>query len=324
MPGNVNRRVITSTDEFLDSSRTGGFLPILVRPGAIHAELVHAHLGPVVADAVYCSLPLAFRGETVADRILLVVPMNRTGSGQLNGEPLTPGNLLAFGGSAEVAGASGAPFQCGILSIAPSALERTATALGVQSRPPGEGEFRVARVVDLGRLSRAFDLLSCAVHHHKDAVLAKREADAIERAFLETAARSLGGDSSRSWPYPSARLASAKIARTCEDYARKWRYQNVTLADLCAASGVSERRVRSAFYECYQMSPTAYLRVTALNAVRRELLEGPHLRGAVSRAATDWGFWHLSRFAAQYRALFGESPRHTLSHRADRPQAAAN
>ena len=64
MGGNVNRRVITSTGEFLDASRTGGILPILVRPGAIHAELIHAHLGPIVADAVYCSLPLALRGET--------------------------------------------------------------------------------------------------------------------------------------------------------------------------------------------------------------------------------------------------------------------
>jgi AraC family ethanolamine operon transcriptional activator len=324
MRGYVNRRVITSTDKFLEASQTGGILPILVRPGAIHAELIRAHLGPLVADTVYCSLPLALRGETVADRVWLVVPMNRTGSGQLNGEPLTPGNLLAFGGSAEVAGASEAPLQCGMLSIVPSALERTATALGIKSCLPGEGEFRVAPVVDREFLSRAFGLLSRSVNHHKDAALTKFGADAIERAFLEIAVRSLTGDSSRSWPYQSARLTSVKIARTCEDYARKWRYQNVTLADLCEASGVSERRVRSAFYECYQMSPIAYLRVTALNAVRRELVQGPHLRGAVSRAASDWGFWHLSRFAAQYRALFGESPRHTLSHRADRPQAAAN
>ena len=322
--GNVSRRVITSTGEFLDASRTGGILPILVRPGAIHAELIRAHVGPLVADAVYCSLPLALRGETAADRVCLVVPMSRTGSGQLNGEPLIPGNLLAFGGSAEVAGASGAPLQYGMLSIPPSALERTATALDIKSHPPGEGEFRVAPVVDRGRLSRAFGLLSCTVNNHKNAVLTKREASAIEQAFLEIAVRSLAGDSSSSSPYQSARRTSTEIARTCEDYARKWRYQNVTLADLCEASGMSERRVRSAFHECYQMPPTAYLRVTALNAVRRELVEGPYLRDAVSRAATDWGFWHLSRFAAQYRALFGESPRHTLSHRADRPQAAAN
>ena len=324
MQRNISRRVITSTDEFLDARPTGGILPILVQPGAIHAELIRAHLGPLVVDAVYCSLPLALRGETVADRVWLVAPMNRTGSGQLNGAPLTPGNLLAFGGSAEVTGASGAPLHCGMLSIAPSALERIATALGVKSRPPGADEFRAASVVDRGRLSRAFDLLSHTVDHHEDAVLTTREASAIERAFLEIAVRSLASDPSRSPSYQSARHTSARIVRTCEDYARKWRYQNVTLADLCEASGVSERRVRSAFYECYQMSPTAYLRVAALNAVRRELIEGPRLRNAVSHAAADWGFWHLSRFAAQYRVLFGESPRHTLSHRTDRPQAAAN
>ena len=78
--GNVNRRVITSTDEFLDASRAGGILPILVRPGAIHAELIRTHLGPLVADAIYCSVPLAFRGETVADRVWLVASMNRAGS----------------------------------------------------------------------------------------------------------------------------------------------------------------------------------------------------------------------------------------------------
>jgi AraC family ethanolamine operon transcriptional activator len=325
MRGHVSRRVITSTGEFLDASRTGGILPILVRPGAIHAELIRAHLGPLVADAVYCSVPLILRGETVADRVRLVVPMNRTGSGQLNGEPLAPGTLLAFSGSAKVAGASEAPLQCGILSIAPSALERTATALGIETHLPGEGGFRAAPVIDPGRrLSRTFDLLSRAVNHHKRAVLTKGEADAIERAFLEIAVSSLAGDSGCSPSYQSARRTSAKIARTCEDYARKWRYQNVTLTDLCEASGVSERRVRSAFYQCYQMSPTAYLRVTALDGVRRELVQGPRLRGAVSRAATDWGFWHLSRFAAQYRALFGESPRHTLSLRADRPLSSGH
>ena len=182
--GNVNRRVITSTGEFLDASRTGGILPILVRPGAIHAELIRAHLGPIVADAVYCSLPLALRGETAADRVCLVVPMKRTGSGQLNGEPLIPGNLLAFGGSAEVAGASGAPLQCGMLSVASSALERTATALGIKSHPPGEGEFRVAPVVDRGRLSRAFDLLSGIVNHRKTQCWQSAKPTRSNRAFL--------------------------------------------------------------------------------------------------------------------------------------------
>ena len=318
--GSVNRRVITSIDEFDDATRARGIDPIQVRPGGVRADLTHADLGPLVADAVYSSLPLALRGKTVADRVWMVAPMNRTASGQLNGEPLTPENVLVFGGSVEVVGASGAPFLCGILSIAPSALQRTATALDIKSHPPGKGEFRVVPVVDRGRLSRAFDLLSHAVYHERDVALTRDEAKVFERAFLEIAVSSLAGDSTGSSPNKAAaRLRSAEIAGTCEEYARRSRFQDVTLADLCQASHVSERRVRSAFYECYQMSPTAYLRVTALNAVRRQLLHGPQLRDAVSRAATDWGFWHLSRFAAQYRALFGESPSATLSHGMDRP-----
>ena len=104
------------------------------------------------------------------------------------------------------------------------------------------------------------------------------------------------------------------IVALCEEYAASSHYQSVTIADLCRASGASERRVRNAFYECYDMSPTAYLRLVALNEVRHALLEEPSTRDAVSRAASDAGFWHLSRFAGQYRALFGETPSETVSH----------
>ena len=250
MRGNVNRRVITSTDEFLDASPTGGIRPILVRPGAIHAELIRAHLGPLLVDSVYCSVPLALRGETVADRIWLAAPMKRTGSGQLNGEPLTPGNLLAFGGSAEVAGASGAPFQCGMLSIAPSALERMATALGIKSQPPGEGEFRVASVADRSRLSRAFDLLSQTVNHHEDATLTKREADAIERAFLEIAVRSLGGDS-------SPQLAVS----TCSPHEREDRLYLRGLRQEMAVPGRDTRRPLRSVRRVGAANPLRLLRV---------------------------------------------------------------
>ena len=34
---------------------------------------------------------------------------------------------------------------------------------------------------------------------------------------------------------------------------------------------------------------------------------------AVTRAVSDFGFWHLGRFAGQYRALFGEPPSGTVA-----------
>ena len=106
--------------------------------------------------------------------------------------------------------------------------------------------------------------------------------------------------------------ASIRIADVCVDYARRSRYQGITLTDLCAVAGVSERRVRGAFYDVYGTSPTAQLRKLALSEVRRALFEGSTARDAVTRVAADFGFAHLSRFAGHYRAAFGESPSTTI------------
>ena len=109
------------------------------------------------------------------------------------------------------------------------------------------------------------------------------------------------------------RPSSLRIVWACVRYAASVRYQRVTLNDLSAAASVSERRVRDAFSDCHGMSPTTFLRVAALLEVRRTLLDAPTVRDAVTRAASDFGFWHLGRFAGQYRALFGESPSATLA-----------
>lgn len=114
---------------------------------------------------------------------------------------------------------------------------------------------------------------------------------------------------------------SEQITEACIDFARTARYHRVRLVDLCAVAGVSERRLRDAFYECHGMAPTAYLRVIALRHARRTLLEGRAERDAVTRAAADSGFAHLSRFAARYRSAFGEAPSATVARARSAPVA---
>jgi len=111
---------------------------------------------------------------------------------------------------------------------------------------------------------------------------------------------------------PEARSKSLHIVQCCVRYAESVQYQGLTLNALSTVSGSSERRVRDAFYECCGMSPTSYFRLVALCEVRRRLVALPHEYDTVARAASDYGFWHLSRFAGQYRTLFGESPHETL------------
>jgi AraC family ethanolamine operon transcriptional activator len=114
---------------------------------------------------------------------------------------------------------------------------------------------------------------------------------------------------------PQGMSTSMRLAEACARYAADAQYQGLTLPEMAEACGVSERRLRRAFYESFAMSPTAYLRTAALREVRRVLLEGAATRDAVTRAASEYGFWHLGRFAAQYRDLFGEQPSATAARR---------
>ncbi|EDT39943.1 helix-turn-helix domain-containing protein [Burkholderia ambifaria] len=78
--------------------------------------------------------------------------------------------------------------------------------------------------------------------------------------------------------------------------------------------GISRRTVQYAFNDTLNLNPIAYLRAVRLNHVRREL----RLGGPVTSAATKWGFWHLSSFAQDYRAMFGELPSATARRYAHR------
>jgi AraC family ethanolamine operon transcriptional activator len=62
-----------------------------------------------------------------------------------------------------------------------------------------------------------------------------------------------------------------------------------------------------------------------LQAVRvqgvRKQLGRPGGPTAVSVAAASWGFWHMGKFAAEYRSFFGELASETLTRRFGRPSS---
>ncbi|MCA8346001.1 helix-turn-helix domain-containing protein [Burkholderia cepacia] len=71
-----------------------------------------------------------------------------------------------------------------------------------------------------------------------------------------------------------------------------------------AADRVSRRTAQYAFQRTLNLNPTMYLRAVTLIHVRREL----RLGDSVTSAAPQWGFRHLSSFARDHRAMFGELP----------------
>jgi AraC-like DNA-binding protein len=88
------------------------------------------------------------------------------------------------------------------------------------------------------------------------------------------------------------------------------------LPDLFKAIGVPERTLRACCAEFLGMSPGRYLRLLRLARVRTALCHADAAMVNVSDVARRYGFLQLGRFAAQYRAVFGESPSTTLQRRA--------
>ncbi len=99
------------------------------------------------------------------------------------------------------------------------------------------------------------------------------------------------------------------------DRARDYMNSNIdeppSILELCNNVGVSRRKLQYCFQETLGINPVAYLRALRLNAVHRELLN-PNSTASVHDVAIAQGFWHLSRFANDYRQLFGELPSETL------------
>ena len=81
---------------------------------------------------------------------------------------------------------------------------------------------------------------------------------------------------------------------------------------LCLAAACSLSTLERAFAEHFQVSPKRYLVAIRLSAVRRALLENEQTR-TIADIAADWGFWHMSKFAQDYRTMFGEKPSDTLT-----------
>lgn len=84
-----------------------------------------------------------------------------------------------------------------------------------------------------------------------------------------------------------------------------------SIFEVCHRLKVSRRTVQNSFRTVAETTPLNYLRCVRLNGVRRELLASTIQESSIGDIASRWGFFHLSHFAEDYRALFGELPSQT-------------
>lgn len=87
--------------------------------------------------------------------------------------------------------------------------------------------------------------------------------------------------------------------------------ETIYLYELCRQLGVSARTLQITFKQAFGISPMRYLKLRRLHAARERLLATGREEVSIKRAALENGFIDRSRFAEDYRKLFGHPPSQT-------------
>jgi AraC-like DNA-binding protein len=99
--------------------------------------------------------------------------------------------------------------------------------------------------------------------------------------------------------------------RRAEIFIRQNAGQDIGLDDIVDASGVCRRTLHHGFRQALAMSPLQYLKSCRLRTAREALLNASETRKTVTEVVIMSGFNHLSKFAQDYAAMFGETPSQT-------------
>lgn len=105
-------------------------------------------------------------------------------------------------------------------------------------------------------------------------------------------------------------LVLPRHVRKVQDHLQAHADEPVSPDDLARLAGVSLRSLYTGFKAHAGATPMQYLKDIRLDRVRSEL-QGAVAETTVAGIALRWGFGHLGRFNAEYRARFGESPSQT-------------
>ena len=132
----------------------------------------------------------------------------------------------------------------------------------------------------------------------------------LEQKFMERLVECLA--TAQVTPNSAATYRHVTLMADLEGIADDYRDRSPSIPEICAALGISERTLRGCCHEHLNMAPNRYFRLRRMQRARRVLRDADPTIVTVAQVAKHHGFRELGRFAAEYRAAFGELPSATL------------
>jgi AraC-like DNA-binding protein len=287
----------------------GAAVEVLVsEEGDFRAELTKIDLPRLRIRRGAENLPRISRACVPAGRALIYFLSGASQTAiHVDGKELFAGEIVVCAPGTAHHNWTAAPCAWGSISLATADLAAAACAVGGCSLDLASITRRVRPEAVLG--SRLMDLLDIAERLAKvqPGVFACAEVaqlleqdliDAMIKCLIEGAPVEMGRGIRN----------HAEVIERFETLLTENRDRPIYLAEICAATGVSERTLRACCQEHLGIGPIQYLRLRRMHLARQALMLADPAMSTVTEIATGFGFSELGRFSVEYRSMFGESP----------------
>lgn len=281
--------------------------------GHFHGTLTDVWIGDMQIFREVTNQSVVQQGQAWTGARLIGVPMAITGEGSFCDRPLHTDSIFSFGPGSEFSLQSPKHFDVVGIAINEKDYQQVVASLAEagSKRMLSDHPTVMRRQSDLDELRIFLDSLFDVLDENSTILSHPTVQKTIHSALVGHICDSIQTASDMPAPLATYRARKAIVERA-RHYVLTNLHETVTIAELCEALKTSRRTIQYCFQEVLNTNPVQYLRAIRLNGVRRELRHGNPEVTQVQDVAANWGFWHLSHFASDYRAMFGELPSETL------------
>ena len=226
------------------------------------------------------------------------------------GEDVGSGYLLDFNSRCGFDTISDRAFSAKTIHVKKGRLHEVADVLGVDLSKLGAMDYALPlsiNPINMNQLQVAIQtaeyLVQALQHHPSDSVDIATVEDTIYHKLIHCLDISQRKDSTTR----SNRLAAMRRAI---DFIKSHSREVYTVTDVCRASATTSRTLERVFREELAVTPKQYMKLVKLTGIRQDLIKFSQEEN-IKDIALSWGFWHMSKFAQDYKNHFGKLPSQT-------------
>ncbi len=304
-------QTFSDPDDYASSIRATRAELTVTGRGSFAAKLTRIDLHRLWMQRFSDNLPRVAHSASFPGRAIISFRIDPGPSLVWGGAELQPINILRHHeGGASFQHSSGSACW-GAMSLPVEAMDSVGAAIaGCDLTPPRDALIANPSPAAMARLQRLHAAAGQLAERSPEIIANPDAARGLEQALIEAMVACLGGGEVRE--DRSAQRQHQLIMRRFRHVLEAYPDGAVYLPQICQMIGVSQRTLRRCCQEQIGMGPMRFLLRRRMHLARQALREADPAAATVTAIATQFGFWELGRFAAEYKILFAEPPSATL------------